>query len=106
MELCLKKQYFVQSFDRICQNRVVGYDECYDFLTKKKRPVSGASARRYYRWGGYILVNSMKNRLKSQIVIDNPGGLNHVAFNNTRHASPLDAHLGGFFCLESTIQTL
>ena len=27
-------------------------------------------------------------RFKSQIVIDNPVGLNHPDFNNTRHASP------------------
>ena len=71
-------------------------------ITKKKRPLRGASARRYYRWGSYILVNSIKTWLKSQIVIDNPGGLNHVDFNNTRHASPLDAHLGGFFVSEVT----
>ncbi|MFV9644998.1 MAG: hypothetical protein ACNYWU_04175, partial [Desulfobacterales bacterium] len=25
------------------------------------------------------------------------GGLNNTIINNTRHASPLDAHLGGFF---------
>ena len=25
------------------------------------------------------------------------GGLNHNVYNNPRHASPLDAHLGGFF---------
>jgi hypothetical protein len=24
----------------------------------------------------------------------------HPDFNNTRHASPLDAHLGGFFCMK------
>ena len=44
-------------------------------------------------------------RFKSQIVIDNPGGLNHLDFNNTRPASPFDAHPGGFFCLESKMKT-
>jgi hypothetical protein len=43
------------------------------------------------------LVNSIKTGFKGQDVIDNPEGLNHFDFNNTRHASPLDAHLGGFF---------
>ena len=70
MELCLKKQYFVQSCDRICQNRELRCNKCCDFLTKKKRPLKGASARRCYRWGSYVLVNSIKYRFKSQIVID------------------------------------
>jgi hypothetical protein len=29
--------------------------------------------------------------------MDKIGGLNNTVNNNTRHASPLDAHLGGFF---------
>jgi len=64
---------------------------------KKKRLLRGASARRYYRWGSYILATSIKIRFKNHTMIDNPGGLNHLNFNNTRHASPLDALLGGFF---------
>ena len=37
-----------------------------------------------------------------QIVIDKRGGLNHNIYNNTRHASPLDAHLGGFFMSDTS----
>jgi hypothetical protein len=48
------------------------------------------------------LVTSIKTWFKSQIVIDNPGGLNHLDFNNTRHAFPLDAQLGGFFVWNQT----
>jgi len=29
--------------------------------------------------------------------IDKLGGLNNTVINNTRHASPLEAQLGGFF---------
>ena len=63
------------SEDRICQSIVVECLRGCDFLTKKKRPFSGASAQRYYRWGSYILVNSIKTWFKSQVVIDNPKGL-------------------------------
>ena len=88
MELWLKKQHFSPLCDLICQTHVVGCNKCCDFLTKMKRPISGASARRYYRWGSYVLVNSIKYRFKSQIVINNPGGLKYPDYNNTRHASP------------------
>lgn len=103
-KLWLKKAFF-HSCDRICQNRAVGCDKCCDFFAKKKRPFSEVSAQRYYRWGSYILLNSIKTWFKSQVVIDNPEGMNHVDFNNTRQASPLDAHLGGFFCMESNMKT-
>ena len=66
-------------------------------MDKKKRPFSGASAQRYYCWGSYILVTYIKIWLKSPVAIDTPEGLNHPDFNNTRPASPLDAHPGGFF---------
>jgi hypothetical protein len=41
-----------------------------DFLTKKKRPIPGASARRKYLSGRYVLASSIINRFKSQVVID------------------------------------
>jgi hypothetical protein len=44
-------------------------------MGKKKRPFSEASTQRYYRWGGYIMVSSIKTWFKSQVVIDNPKGL-------------------------------
>lgn len=45
--------------------------------------------------------NIIKNRYKSQIMIDIPSGLNHDLSNNTRHASPLGcAPRRVFLCLE------
>ena len=72
-------------------------------MDQKETPLKRGVGPTILSSGDYNLVNSMKNRFKNQIVIDIPGGLNHLDFNNTRHASPLDAHLGGFFCLESNM---
>jgi len=90
-----KKAIYYPACDRICQIGVVGCNKCCDFLIKKKRPISGASAQRCYRWGGYILVHSIKYRFKSQIVINNPPTM-------PLHRMRTSA---GFF-LESTMQTL
>lgn len=79
---------------------------------KRNAPFQGRQANDAIVGGAQLMFILSKTRLWSQesgqifryafnLWLTNPAGWINVVFNNTRHASPLEAHLGGFFVTQA-----